>query len=359
MIFVRTTGRGSLDRYSQALAAHLKVPIIDTNIYQQNIKLFNCRWCSRKALAAHARDMKFALRLRQLHSPVHLPNHHLGRYANALREPFLITVHDLIRYFDMRYDTCLIHRPNSRDRILLSLDYRGIRRAAGIIAVSYATKRDLIRYLRVPPERVFVVYEGVDHSRFCPTDRRIVDQPYVLFVGSEQPRKNLAALLRALRIIKQRGGHRELRLVKIGGPGGQEDAFRERTLRVVRSLGLEPWVDFAGYVTDSDLPAYYSGALCLVLPSLQEGFGLPVIEAMACQCPVIVSDRGALPEIAGDAALVTQPDPGHLAEALLAIIDDEVLRKSLITAGLRRAAEFSWERAACETLRVYETCVPG
>jgi glycosyltransferase involved in cell wall biosynthesis len=332
---------------------------VDTDIYQQNVKIFNCGWLNWKALAAHVKDVRFAMWLRKLGGSIHLPNHHLGRYANALRTPFLITVHDLIRYFDMRYGTGYIHQPNSRDRVLLSLDYQGIRRATGIIAVSYATKQDIVRYLRVPAEKVFVVYEGVDHDRFQPTNRKITDKPYVLFVGSEQPRKNLPSLLKALRIVKQHVKHRDLRLVKIGEPGGREAAFRDRTLRAIQSLGLESSVDLIGYVPDEDLRSYYSGALCLVLPSLHEGFGLPVIEAMACQCPVIVSDRGALPEIANGAAIVTKPDPHHLSEALLAVLGDDVLRKSLRIAGLRRAAAFSWERAAYETSQVYDACGAG
>jgi glycosyltransferase involved in cell wall biosynthesis len=355
VIFLRTAGHGSMDRYSQALGANLPVRIIDTDIYQQNSELFNVGWLSARALAAVPRDIGFTVRLRRLGEPVHLPNHHLGRYGNGLRMPYVITVHDLIRYFDMRQPAPLIHRPNSRDRVLLSLDYRGIRRATAVIAVSQTTKRDIVRHLRIPPERIFVVYEGVDHAVFRPTDRRLVEGPYVLFVGSEQPRKNLAALLHAFRMVREGGDFPELRLVKVGRPGGREAAFREETLRLIRELNLQSCVDLVGHVPDEDLPAYYAGALCVVLPSLYEGFGLPVLEAMACGCPVIVSDRGALPEIAGDAALVAKPDAQHLSEALLAVLDDGAMRESLRAAGLRRATEFSWEKAGRETCRVYDT----
>jgi glycosyltransferase involved in cell wall biosynthesis len=347
-----------MDRYSQALAAHLPVPVVDTDIYQRNAALFNCGWLNQKSLGSYTRDIEFALNLRKLAAPVHLPNQHMGRYANALKAPYLITVHDLIRYFDMRYDTRYIHRPNSRDRVFLALDYYGIRRAAAVIAVSHATKQDLARHLEIAADKVFVIYEGVDHANFRPTDRGIAAKPYVLFVGSEQPRKNLPTLLAAMRIVKRHSDYRDLRLVKVGRPGG-EGAFRVRTIRAVQSLDLDSSVDLVGYVPDEDLASYYSGALCLVLPSLYEGFGLPVIEAMACGCPVIVSDRGALPEIAGGAAIVAKPNPRNLSEALLAVLCDGALRKSLKTAGLRRAADFSWERAARETSRVYDTCGAG
>lgn len=357
MTFLVTIGNGSMDRYSQKLAQHLRVPKLFTDVYQRVAELFNIPCLSPKALKALWWDIRFVHRLRRLGDAVHLPNHHLGRYALFLRQPYVITVHDLIRYFDLRGYALYIHRPNARDRFYLRLDYEGIRRAPAIIAVSETTKRDLIRHLGIPEERIFVVYEGIDHSLFRPVERRLVDYPYILFVGSEHPRKNLVTLLRALRLLKDRNGRfRDLKLVKVGAAGGAEAPFRLRTLEAVRELGLERDVVFTGTVPDEDLSAYYSGAEAYVSPSLYEGFGFPPLEAMACGCPVIVANAGAQPEVVGDAALVVDPhDPEALAAALEELLTDESLQRDLVQRGLQRAAQFTWERAARETEAVYSS----
>src|SRR5215208_1776010 len=355
---VTTVGGGSMDTYARCLTERLAgrdgVRTLETDVYPRVAELFNVPLLSRTATAALREDARFVRRLRRVREPLHLPNHHLGRYGRFLSVPYVVTVHDLIRYFDLKGRGPLIHRPNLRDRLYLGLDYAGIRRATALIAVSHTTKRDLVRHLGIPPARVAVVYEGLDHGRFRPVDRRLVDAPYVLFVGSEHPRKNLATLLRAFRLLKDEPRFRELRLVKVGAAGGREAPFRRRTLAAVAALGLERDVLFTGRVPDADLPAYYSGAACLVLPSLYEGFGFPPLEAMACGCPVIVSSAGALPEVAGDAALVVHPrDPRALARAMATLLTDENARRDLVERGLRRARRFTWERTAERTLAVY------
>src|SRR5215211_5422151 len=355
---VTTVGGGSMDAYARCLterlAGHDGVRTLETDVYPRVAELFNVPLLSLPAARAAREDLRFLRRLRQVREPLHLPNHHLGRYGRFLSVPYVVTVHDLIRYFDLKGRGPLIHRPNLRDRLYLGLDYAGIRRAAALIAVSHTTKRDLVRHLGIPPERIAVVYEGVDHARFHPVDRRLVDAPYVLFVGSEHPRKNLATLLRAFRLLKDEARFRDLRLVKVGAAGGREAPFRRRTLAAVAALGLEDDVVFTGRVPDADLPAYYGGAACLVLPSLYEGFGFPPLEAMACGCPAVVADAGALPEVAGDAALVVTPrDPLALAHAMATLLTDDDARRTLVRRGLERARRFSWERAAERTLAVY------
>jgi glycosyltransferase involved in cell wall biosynthesis len=139
----------------------------------------------------------------------------------------------------------------------------------------------------------------------------------------------------------------------VGEPGVPE--FRRATLRAIEESGLSDEVILTGYVADEDLPTYYSGAECFVLPSLYEGFGLPPLEAMACGCPVIVSNVTSLPEIVGDAALLVNPHSAdELARAIESILTNGRLKEGLVTRGLKHAGKFSWEKTATETEKVYE-----
>jgi len=287
---------------------------------------------------------------------VHIPNQHLGRYGKFLKMPYIITVHDLIRYFDLKGYGTYIHRPNSRDRFYLPRDYRGVTKATRVIAVSQATKRDLMYYLGIPEERISIVYEGIDHTLFRPSLRsNNFGYPYILFVGSEHPRKNLPTLIRAFGMLKQQRRFRHLRLVKVGRAGGTEADFRQQTNEIIDSLNLDGEVVFSEFISEEDLRACYSGAQCFVLPSLYEGFGFPPLEAMACGCPVITSDSSSLPEVVDGAAIKVSPeDVEGLAGALEKVLTDRELRESLITKGMNQAAKFSWEETAEKTLEVYK-----
>jgi glycosyltransferase involved in cell wall biosynthesis len=346
-----------MDRYSQKLAEQLPAAKLETDIYQRSAERFGVRLLSAPALTSLRVDLGFVRALRGAQAEIlHLPNHHLGRYGVFLSRPYLVTVHDLIRYFDLNGLGPFIHRPNMRDRLYLRLDYAGVRHATALIAVSETTKRDLCTHLRLPEDRVFVVYEGVDHAVFRPLPGRPLEEPYVLFVGSEHPRKNLPTVLRAFAALKREPRFRELKLLKIGSAGGGEGPFRARTQRAVAALGLERDVVFREGISDEELARCYSNAACLVMPSFYEGFGFPPVEAMACGCPVVVSTAGSLPEIAADAALLVDPhDAAALTDAVRRTLTDEATRKELIERGLRRAAEFSWERTARETTAVYVT----
>ncbi len=353
---VATVGTGSMDLYAGKLAENLDVPKLYTDIYQRVAELFNISFFNPKAIRAVGRDWQFIRTLNQQDNILHLPNQHLGRYGLFLRVPYIITVHDLIRYFDYKGYSTFIHRPNLRDKFYLSLDYRGIKKAVRIIAVSHSTKRDLIQHLGIPEERISVVYEGIDHRLFKPTSRRLVDYPYILFVGSEHPRKNLGGLLRAFAILKSEGSFPGLKLVKVGKAGGPEAEFRKHSRQLIDGLNIAGDVIFTDYIAEADLPAYYSGAECFVLPSHYEGFGFPPLEAMACGCPVIVSNAASLPEITGEAALKVEPqDSNALAEAIYRVLRDKRLRQELISRGFEQAKQFSWERTARETLAVYRS----
>ncbi len=355
MLLVVTVGNGSMDIYSIKLAEKLDVPVVYTDIYQNFRRCRDIFWLSPQAVKAIWHDWRFIRMLNKVRDIVHLPNHHLGRYGNFLKVPYIITVHDLIRYFDLEGQEAFIHHPNHRDRYYFNLDYKGIKKAAGIIAVSQATKNDLIYYLGIADERISVVYEGIDHRLFQPVPHRIYNHPYILFVGSEQPRKNFTGLLKAFSQLKGEPRFKELKLVKVGMAGGQETDFRSQTMGVVEGLNLIGEVIFTDFVPEADLPAYYSGAEVLVLPSLYEGFGFPVLEAMACGCPVVTSNISSLPEVVGEAGIMVNPyNINSLAQAMKQVLTNDKLRNKMVRRGLEQAKKFSWEKAAKETMEVYE-----
>ncbi len=353
---VVTVGPGAMDIYSQKLAEKLDVPKVYTDIYQKIARRLNISWLSRDALEAIREDWSFVKIVNKLNGIVHLPNQHLGRHGNFLKIPYIITVHDLIRYFDLKGYGTYIHRLNHRDKFYLSLDYKGIKKAARIIADSQTTKNDLIHYLKIPGERIKVIYAGIDHTIFKPSPHLSnFEYPYILFVGSEHPRKNLPTLLRAFKRLKEQLQFKDLKLVKVGKAGGPEADFRRQSTEVINSLNLDGEVIFTEVISKEDLRAYYSNAKCFVLPSLYEGFGFPPLEAMACGCPVITSDSSSLPEIVGESAIKVSPhNIEGLAETLEGILTNRQLRESLIAKGIGQAAKFSWEQTAEKTLQVYK-----
>jgi glycosyltransferase involved in cell wall biosynthesis len=228
-----------------------------------------------------------------------------------------------------------------------------------IIAISEHTRRDLIEALAIPPAQIQVVPCAAD-ARYRPLDdlseiRRVTGKyglpktGYLLYVGTLEPRKNLVRLLEAY-ALAQGGG--DLPPLVVAGAKGW---FYEEIFHTATWLKLEQRVIFTGFVAEEDLPALYNGALLFVYPSLYEGFGLPVLEAMACGVPVITSNVSSLPEVAGEAGVLISPtDTEALAAAIRSLLDDSGRRAGLRAAGLARAASFSWERAARETLAVYE-----
>ncbi len=333
-LVVSSEGSG-IDRYSQELAKRLPVSIIPTERY-----------------SSIGHGIQLARQLALLGHLIHMPNQHFARWVLWLNQPIIVTVHDLVR----------IAFPYANESWIsamgLALDRRGIRKAAHLICVSEATKRDLMHHLAIPEEKMTVIYNGVDHSVFKPCHEQnssCFRPPYLLYVGSERPRKNLRVLLHAFSLIKKQGPPFDsLKLLKVG-PAGRSDVFRKATLEEARRLGIENELHFAEHLSDQDLAIAYSNALALVFPSLYEGFGLPIVEAMACGCPVITSNVSSLPEIAGSAALLVDPKDGAaLADAMRCVILDQGLREHLRAQGLLRARDFSWDRTAESTLVVYQ-----
>jgi glycosyltransferase involved in cell wall biosynthesis len=248
--------------------------------------------------------------------------------------PAVVTVHDL----------SFEHHPGLmglRDRFVFRTAVpRSARRAARVLAVSEQTKRDLIERYDLPEEKIVVTPNGVDPI-FRPDGRRADGSPYALFVGTLQSRKDPTTAIEALRLLG------DLRLVLAGPDKGLGAEAWERA----RQLGLSGQVDFRGHVDKDELAALYRGAACLVLPSRWEGFGLPVVEAMASGTPVVATRAGAIPEVAGDAAVLVEPgDPAALAEGIERALAD---RERLVAAGLERARAFDWRQTARRTLDVY------
>ena len=265
----------------------------------------------------------------------------------AIHPPTVVTIHDLGYLYEP--DS---HTP--RDLLRLNLTTRWSARAAiRVITPSEATKRDLTTHLHVDPSRIAVIPHGVD-ERFSamaqPIDDAIrhrlgVPPRYILTVGTIQPRKNLPVLARAIAALDRYGS--DIHLVVCGKRGW-------RASQVVADLdtaGLGRKLKVLEYVEDHDLPAVYRGALAFCLPSRFEGFGLPVLEALASGVPTVVSDRGALPEIAGNAALIADADSSDdFARALRRIVEDEPMVRRLKEAGLHRATRFAWSITAARTL---------
>jgi glycosyltransferase involved in cell wall biosynthesis len=233
------------------------------------------------------------------------------------------------------------------------------RRATRVVAISGTTRDDLIRYEQVPADRITVVHNGcapwfrrvTEPARIAALrGRYCLDGPYLLFVGTLQPRKNLERLLAAFdRVAADRP---ELQLALVGAAGWQP----ERLARALARVRARDRVRILGYVDDADLPALLSGSLALAFPSLYEGFGLPALEAMACATPVLASSTSSLPEVVGDAGLLVDPlDVDAIAQGLRRLVDDGALRAELAGRGQARAATFTWQRAAGETLAIVRT----
>jgi glycosyltransferase involved in cell wall biosynthesis len=230
-----------------------------------------------------------------------------------------------------------------------------VARADLILADAASTQRDLIEVYRVPREKIQVLYSGVD-ARFCPavsedSQARVRaltrGKPYLLAVGTLQPRKNYVRLLEAFaRLISHlQASSSNLQLVIAGGRGWMYDDV----YAAVAHLGLRERVLLTDFIPDDDLPALYAGAALFVYPSLYEGFGLPIAEAMACGAPVVTSNASSLPEVAGDAALYFDPrDTDAIVDALRRALTDETLRAELRVRGFAQVRKFSWEKAAAE-----------
>jgi len=268
--------------------------------------------------------------------------------------PVVVSIHDL----------SFEHLPQTftwRSRKQLRITVRrSAREAAQVIALSEYARKDIIDTYQVNPAKISAIpLAAAAHFRPIKDDRELqrvrqtygIDGDYILAVGAIQPRKNLGRLVAAY--ARLRGAKPEVKLPKLVLAGKCAWLYDE-TLRAIKELELSASVIVTGYVTESDLPALYSGALCFVYPSYFEGFGLPPLEAMQCGVPVIVGDKTSLPEVVGNAGMLVDPfDVDALAAAIEKVLSDSDLRAQLSVQGLARAKLFNWQETARQTLAVY------
>jgi glycosyltransferase involved in cell wall biosynthesis len=266
----------------------------------------------------------------------------------------LLTVHDLAFLFYPEAAMPSLHH------YLNVVVPRSVRRADHILADSHHTAKDLQEQWQVPPTQITVVQGAVDHERFRPsTDRTIRqsvrrryaigDGPFILALSRLEPRKNFVRLIQAFHMARHEGKipHRLI----IGGSRGW---LYDTIFATVQGLGLESYVHFPGFIADADLPALYSAAEFFAYPSLYEGFGLPILEALACGTPVLTANNSCLPEAGGPGAYyVDAEDTTSIAAGLLCLAEDEHLRDHLRVAGLAHAATFTWSRSAAQLLGAY------
>jgi glycosyltransferase involved in cell wall biosynthesis len=273
------------------------------------------------------------------------------------RTPAVLTVHDLSF---LRVPEHFV--PSFRAYLETAVP-RAVRRATLILADSKSTKHDLGQLLHVPQERIQVLYPGVE-PRFRPIQveealervrtRYKLPEHFILGLSTLQPRKNFDGLVRAFsRLLADSGdGFKSLHLVIAGGTGWMS----EGAVDLVQRLGLGSRVHFTGFVKDGDLPALYTLASVFAFPSWYEGFGLPILEAMACGTPVVAADNSSLPEVVGQAGLLVKAeDSDALAQSLYRLLADRELRARLIVAGQQQARQFAWESAARQLLEVYHS----
>ncbi len=269
----------------------------------------------------------------------------------AISIPFVTTV----------YDLSFVHFPEAfrpfKRWYLRTLTRYSSRRASAIIAISESTRRDVIAAFGISPKKVHTVYCGVD-SAFKPLPTAQVEafrakhglpERFVFRLGTIEPRKNVEGVIRAYAGWRTRDPTAPP-LVIAGGKGW----YYQEVFRLVEALGLTQYIHFPDYVPQADLPLWYNAASLLVYPSRFEGFGLPVLEAMACGTPVVTSNVSSLPEVAGNAAVQVSPTDTHaLSQAMETVFTDAGLAQSMREKGLQQAARFSWRKAAVQTARIY------
>jgi len=307
--------------------------------------------------------LAFPIFLRRL-SPdlVHIP---LNRVPLLMIRPYVVTIHDMANLF-FEEDISPFHMHLRRYRFR-----RGLLRAKRVIAVSEATRRDVETHLGVPPASIRTVYNAPDPAFVAhggadrQEQRRImeryqIDYPFLLYAGNIRRHKNVPRLVEAFAVVRgQLAAHpvyKDLRLVIIGDVISQFPAVRQT---VIKSR-VEQVVRFLGFVPSDTLRCFYESAAAFVFPSRYEGFGLPPLEAMACGTPVVTSNVSSLPEVAGDAAVLVNPENVFdIARGIKEALLDETLRAELIRRGRAQAAKFSWEKSARQVLEIYHEAAGG
>lgn len=281
-------------------------------------------------------------------------------HGMAFVTPFITPCPTIVTIFDLSFMHYPERYPRLQQRYLATQAARSCRQARRIITIAESGRQDVHRFFKIPLSQIDVVYPGVDAVyRPLPEQevaafrqREQLPEQFILHVGTLQPRKNILVLLEALAVM----GEAALPLILVGGKGWMFDEIFAR----VEALGLQDKVRFTGYVPDDDLLLWYNAATLLAFPSVYEGFGLPIVEAMACGTAVIAANASSMPEAAGDAGVLFDPhSPAELAERMVNVLADPARLATMREQGLAQAQKFSWERAGRETAVVYEKALVG
>ena len=274
--------------------------------------------------------------------------------------PCVVTLHDIL------HETMPQYFPQGLNRLMRLLYPQSARRAAMVLTVSRYCREEIIARYGVAPERIAFAHNGVDESFAPVTDPAVLaamraalglpDGPYILSLGRIEPRKNLSGLVAAYALVRRHLGKRAPSLVLAGGRDALFTAFHD----AIRASGEGEGVVFAGSVPQELVPALLSGAAVFAYPSFGEGFGLPVLEAMACGTPVVAGSAPAVPEVAGDAALLVDPaDVAAIADALCRVVTDSELSRNLSEKGIARAGRFRWDESVHLALAAYRLAAAG
>lgn len=331
-----------------------------------DVELCQLRYLPLSDRISYLRQLPMGIAGHRSGSIVHFPQ--ITGCAMMLYRPYhpsVATVHDL-GVLEL-VEEWAMHDLVARQMLRLSL--AGLKRVDRIVTVSEFTRQSVIRHLGVCEDRVIAVHSGIDHKLFRPVSgaremligmyrdlAAFASAPWLLYVGSELPRKNVGTLLLVMALLREKIP--DLRLIKVGLAGGE--SFRRETLRTIEVLGLDDHVLIFEGVSNEALPIFYSSADLFVSTSILEGFGLPVLEAMACGCPPVVSNATSLREVAGDGGILVDPEGVEgWAQAILEVLQNDHLHAELKQRGLERAAMFDWGRTAEETIRVYEMVIRG
>lgn len=273
------------------------------------------------------------------------PAHYSPRFCPC---PTIVTVHDLSYFY---YPEEFLKKDLYQ---LKNWTSYSILQAKKVISVSKTTKKDLMNFYHLPEEKIEVIYNGYEKQIQNPKSKsqHYISKlkPYILFVGTIQPRKNITVLIDAYAKLLEK--YPDFRLIIAGKKGW----LYEKIFDKVRRLNLKNKIIFAGHVSDEKLIDLYKDAFCFVIPSLYEGFGIPILEAMAYNCPVIASFASSLPEVGGEACLYFDPEsPDDLLEKINQLLDSNELRNDLIKKGAGRIKSFSWKKSALATLEVLKS----
>ncbi len=283
-------------------------------------------------------------------------------HSAAFVSPLVPPAPTVVTVYDLSFVHCPAAFGRGRRAYLHLMTRLSCRRARRIIAISESTRRDLVKQWGIPASRILIAYPGVgEQYRPLPAEeveafraKRGLPEQFVLHLGTLQPRKNLVRLIQAYHRLRPEGA--AVKLVLAGGKGWSYYPI----MAEIESMDLRSDVLLPGYVAAEELPLWYNAATVLAYPSLYEGFGLPVIEAMACQTPVVTSAASSLPEAAGDAALLVDPhDTEALADALHRALTDDSLRREMKARGRQQASKFSWQQTAADTVAAYHSALSG